>query len=219
MNDTPLPHLSSCQHPEPETYTGHFITLTPLDVANDIVELFAISHADDEARKLWRYLPMGPFATQEEYHAFLLDWQAKQDVIAFTVRDASTRRCLGNISLMSIRAEHGVAELGNIWYAPSAQRTKANTEACYLLLRYCFEKLGYRRMEWKCNAQNEPSQRAAKRLGFSFEGIFRQHMIVKGENRDTAWFSMLDHEWPRISLAMKRWLYEDDSVSLSAFNL
>lgn len=202
--------------PKPEIFAGQFITLAPLDAASELEELFAISHADEECRKLWRYLPCGPFAKVEAYAAFLREWQAQPDVIAFTVRAAATRRCLGSISLMSIRAVHGVAELGNIWYAPAAQRTKANTEACYLLLRYCFEDLRFRRMEWKCNALNQPSQQAARRLGFTFEGIFRQHMIVKGESRDTAWFALLDHEWPRIGAALRHWLYEDDSAPLSA---
>ena len=206
--------LAVCVQPAPETFTGRFITLTPLDVANDVGELFAISHTDDETRQLWRYMPRGPFADVREHAAFLREWQATPNVVAFVVRDTSTQRILGSISLMSIRAEHGVAELGNIWYAPAAQRTKANTEACFLLLGHCFEKLHYRRMEWKCDARNERSRRAALRLGFTFEGIFRQHMIIKGENRDTAWFAMLDHEWPRIGLAMQRWLYEDDSMSL-----
>jgi RimJ/RimL family protein N-acetyltransferase len=115
---------------------------------------------------------------------------------------------------MSIRPEHAVAELGWIWYAPEAQRSKVNTEASYLLLRYCFEELHYRRMEWKCNSLNERSHRAALRLGFTYEGNFRQHMIVKGENRDTDWFSMLDQEWPSIGAALSHWLYKDDSVSL-----
>lgn len=200
--------------PTPQRFDGRFITLTPLDVAADVAELFAISHVDETTRKLWRYMPCGPFARVEEQEAFLRGWQATPNVIAYTVRDAERQHCLGSISLMSIRAEHGVAELGNIWYAPAAQRTKTNTEACYLLLRYCFEDLGYRRMEWKCDARNEPSRNAALRLGFTFEGIFRQHMIIKGENRDTAWFAMLDHEWPQIAAAIRKWLYEDDSVSL-----
>ncbi len=200
--------------PTPQNFDGRFITLKPLDVAADVAELFAISHVDEATRKLWRYMPRGPFANVEEQATFLREWQATPNVIAFAVRDAGTHNCLGSISLMSIRAEHGVAELGNIWYAPAAQRTKANTEACYLLLRHCFEDLGYRRMEWKCDARNEPSRNAALRLGFTFEGIFRQHMVIKGENRDTAWFAMLDHEWPHIEAAMRTWLYEDDSISL-----
>jgi RimJ/RimL family protein N-acetyltransferase len=200
--------------PKPLRLSGQFIQMTPLDIESDIEELFAISHSDEEKLTIWRYLPIGPFADLEQYGLFLKDWISKPDVIAFTVRDAITKRAAGSISLMMIRPEHRVAELGNIWYTPSAQRTKANTEACYLLLRYCFEELNYRRMEWKCNVLNERSQRSARRLGFSFEGIFRQHMIVKGENRNTAWFSILDHEWPQICMTMRHWLYEDDSTSL-----
>lgn len=201
--------------PAPQIFEGRFVTLTPLDVAADVAELYTISHADAEATPtLWRYLPRGPFACAEEHASFLREWQATPNVIAFTVRTSGTHQPLGSISLMSVRAEHGVAELGNIWYSPAAQRTKTNTESCYLLLRHCFEVLGYRRMEWKCDSRNEPSRNAALRLGFTFEGIFRQHMIIKGENRDTAWFAMLDHEWPQIAAAMRKWLYEDDSVSL-----
>lgn len=210
----PIPS-TGCAQPASETFTGQFITLTPIDVAKDVEELFTISHADDETRKLWRYMPRGPFDDAEDQAAFLREWQARPDVIAFIARDAFTQGPLGSISLMSIRAEHGVAELGNIWYAPRAQRTKTNTEACYLLLQHCFEKLRYRRMEWKCDARNERSRRAALRLGFTFEGVFRQHMIIKGQNRDTAWFAMLDHDWPHIGAAMSRWLYDDDAISLA----
>ena len=198
-----------------QRFDGQFINLTPLNIAADVSELFAISHVDEATRNLWRYMPRGPFANFEEHAAFLREWQATPNVIAFAVRDAATHRILGSISLMNIRPDHGVAELGNIWYAPAAQRTKANTEACYLLLRHCFEDLGYRRMEWKCDSRNEPSRNAALRLGFIFEGIFRQHMIIKGENRDTAWFAMLGHEWPQIAAAMRIWLHQDDSISLS----
>ncbi|WP_395749851.1 GNAT family N-acetyltransferase [Prosthecobacter sp.] len=198
----------------PQRFEGQFITLTTLDVAADVAELFAISHGDEKTCNLWRYMPRGPFANAEEYAAFLHEWQATPNVVVFIVRDAASARILGTISLMSIRADHRVAELGWIWYAPAAQRTKANTEACYLLLRHCFETLHYRRMEWKCDARNAPSRAAALRLGFTFEGIFRQHMIIKGENRDTAWFAMLDNEWPQIASSFRHWLYEDGSIPL-----
>jgi RimJ/RimL family protein N-acetyltransferase len=140
---------------------------------------------------------------------------ATPDMISFTVTDNDTGRRIGGISIMRITPAHGVAELGWIWYAPSAQRTKANTEANFLLLRHCFAELGYRRMEWKCDSENVRSRAAALRLGYSFEGIFRQHMVVKGRSRDTAWFSMLDQEWPRVAAAMERWLYTDDPHSLA----
>lgn len=201
-------------HPSPRSFVGRFVMLVPMDVERDVEELHAISHLPDEAYALWRYMPCGPFAHAMEQAAFLREWVARDDVVAFTVRAADTQSCLGSISLMSIRAAHGVAELGNVWYTPTAQRTKVNTEACYLLLRHCFETLGYRRMEWKCDSRNERSRRAALRLGFTFEGIFRQHMVIKGENRDTAWFAMLDGEWPRMGAALAHWLYEDDSQAL-----
>ena len=210
---TSLPKLAPCLPPKPLNFSGQFIQLAPLHIESDLIELFALSHSNEESLMIWRYLPIGPFVDLEQYGLFLKDWISKPDVIAFTVRDALTKRAVGSISLMMIRPEHGVAELGNIWYTPSAQRTKANTEACYLLLRYCIEELKYRRMEWKCNVLNERSQRSARRLGFSFEGIFRQHMIVKGENRDTAWFSILDHEWPQICEALKGWLYDGKPIS------
>lgn len=216
MNTAPATEMSPGHYPRPvpEILTGQFILLTPLDVAADAAELFAISHRDEDTKKLWHFLPWGPFPDLESYAAFLQESQDQSDAITFTVRDATTQKCLGSISLMFIRPGHGVAELGGIWYAPAAQRTRTNTEACYLLLRSCFERLGYRRMEWRCNTLNEPSARAARRLGFTYEGTFRQHMIVKGGNRDTAWFSILDHEWPLIGSAMHRWLYEDDSIPL-----
>jgi RimJ/RimL family protein N-acetyltransferase len=200
--------------PDHIIHEGHFITLTPLDVERDVEELFSISHLDEPTRQLWRYLPIGPFENVEEYAAFLHDWKSQAHVLAYVVRDSQTRQCLGSISLMCIRPTHGVAELGNIWYAPAAQRTKANTEANYLLLKHCFA-LGYRRMEWKCNSLNEPSKRAAQRLGFTYEGTFRQHMLVKGENRDTAWFSMLDLEWQDRRAKLERWLYDESSPPLS----
>ncbi|MBC8011370.1 MAG: GNAT family N-acetyltransferase [Burkholderiales bacterium] len=202
--------------PLPLPLTGHFVTLTPLDADADAAELFAISHRDEETKLLWRYLASGPFPDASAHAAYLREWTARPDVLAFTVRSTATREALGNISLMAIRPEHGVAELGNIWYAPHARRTKANTEASYLLLRHCFAELGYRRMEWKCNTDNEPSARAARRLGFTYEGTFRQHMVVKGRSRDTAWFAMLDHEWPRFAAAMEHWLYTDDTRSLAS---
>lgn len=202
--------------PQPQEFAGRFITLRPLNVEEDIDELWEVSHATDEARELWRYLPCGPFADAAQMSAFWRDWLAKPDLVAFTVHENATRRRIGGLSVMVIRPEHGVAEIGFVWYVPAAQRTKTNTEANYLLLRHCFEELGYRRMEWKCNAANERSRRAALRLGYRYEGIFRQHMVVKGFNRDTAWFSMLDHEWPAARRAMERWLYEDDSAPLAS---
>ncbi len=124
----------------------------------------------------------------------------------YAIVDRRNGLAVGRAALMRIDPRNRVVEVGNIMYSPALQRTRGATEAMYLLARYVFEDLGYRRYEWKCNALNEPSQRAALRLGFSFEGIFRQHMIVKGRNRDTAWFSMLDSEWPARKREFERWL-------------
>ncbi len=189
--------------PQPRVHEGRFVHLHP-QLPEDAGELFPISHGSPGVEALWQYMPAGPFAGVPDMADFLKTWGASPDVVAFTVRHADHASALGSISLMSLRPVHGVGELGNIWYAPQAQRTAANTESNYLLLRHAFEDLGYRRMEWKCNALNEPSRRAALRLGFSYEGTFRQHMIVKGLNRDTAWFSMMDHEWPRVKAAMEQ---------------
>jgi RimJ/RimL family protein N-acetyltransferase len=202
--------------PVPRTFFGKAISLAPMDVARDVAELYEISHCDEEARALWRYMPIGPFASEVAMAEFYTKWSSMADVIAFTVREAETGKALGSISLMCVCPEHGRAELGNIWYTPRAQRSKANTEANFLLLRFCFEELHYRRMEWKCNTNNKRSWNAALRLGYVFEGVFRQHLIVKGENRDTAWLSIIDSVWPAVGKAMHTWLYEDDSQSLAA---
>ena len=178
----------------------------------------------DDVPSLEELIPLSVRALQSEHYSpaqmeaalgpvFGVDRQLIADGTYFVAEEA---RRIGSITLMRIDPANGTAELGWIWYAPSAQRTKANTEANFLLLRHCFAELGYRRMEWKCDSENVRSRAAALRLGYSFEGIFRQHMVVKGRSRDTAWFSMLDHEWPRVAGAMERWLYVDDSQPLAA---
>ena len=131
---------------------------------------------------------------------------SKDDPLCFAVIDTATGRAEGRQSLMRITPEHGVIEIGGIYWGPSISRTRVTTEALFLHARYAFDELGYRRFEWKCNNLNAPSKAAAERFGFTFEGVFRQHMIVKGQNRDTAWFSMLDSEWPRIKGAFEGWL-------------
>jgi RimJ/RimL family protein N-acetyltransferase len=197
--------------PTPREFTGRYFTLRPADLERDMEELFVLSHASPAALDIWRYLPWGPFTDAGELREHYRQWQAKPDVFAFTVWQNSTRRPVGSISLMNIRPEHGVAELGFIWYGPSAQRTKANTESNYLLLHHCFEDLQYRRIEWKCDAANERSHRAALRLGYRYEGTFRQHMVIKGRNRDTAWLSILDHEWPKLRPKLEQALYQTNS--------
>ena len=214
MTDEPFP--ANWPAPEARTHTGTFVTLSPTDAGADAEGLFIAGHDSAVARELWHYLPRGPFADVAALREWIHEWQARPDVIAFTVRSRETGRPTGMISLMRITPEHGVAELGFIWQAPAVQRTKVNTESVYLVLRHLFDDLHYRRAEWKCDDLNARSKAAAVRLGFQFEGLFRHHMVIKGRNRDTAWFAMLDGDWPQRKAALERWLYSSDSGSLAS---
>jgi RimJ/RimL family protein N-acetyltransferase len=157
-----------------------------------------------EKADLWRWMPDGPFETRAEFDAALAAKAASSDPLFHAI--CPRGEALGLASYMRIEPKHRVIEVGGIIMGPSLQRTRAATEAMYQMAKNAFEDLGNRRYEWKCNTLNTPSRRAALRLGFTFEGIFRQHMIVKGENRDTAWYSMLDSEWPARKAAFERWL-------------
>jgi len=148
----------------------------------------------------------GPFATEADLRQAIKQKQAGTALVFLAIVPASTDKAAGYASYMRIDQANGVVEVGNILLSPALQRTTAATEAMYLMARHIFEDLGYRRYEWKCNAENEPSRRAARRLGFTFEGIFRQHMVIKDLNRDTAWFAVLDHEWPARKRAFEAWL-------------
>ena len=187
------------------TLTGNHVKIVPVDPAAHASALYRESHGPG-CEELWRYLFVGPFASETEFREYLDQRVAVEDPLFYTIADAVTGAPRGYASLMRIEPAHRVIEVGNILYLPSLQRTAGATEAMYLMARYVFDDLGYRRYEWKCNASNEPSRRAALRLGFTFEGIFRQHMIIKGQNRDTAWYSMLDTEWPARKAAFERWL-------------
>ncbi len=155
---------------------------------------------------IWTYMPSyGPFADAARFSAWVAERAALDDPRSYAIVDR-TGRALGIMALMAIRGKDRVVEVGHVLYAPALQRTPLATEAQYLLARYVFETLGYRRYEWKCDALNAPSRRAALRYGFTFEGIFRQHMIAKGHNRDTAWLAMLDSEWPARKARFERWL-------------
>lgn len=197
---------------------GQFIALSPLVVARDAEALYRVSHESEHARQLWEYLPQGPFADSAAFQEHLSELVEQKDRIPFTVRRVADGAAIGTISVMRIVVKDGVAELGSIWYAPEAQRTAANTEAVYLLLVYLFETGGYRRVEWKCDSRNARSAAAALRLGFTFEGCFRQHMVIKKQNRDTLWYAMLDQEWPAKKANFERALYSGDGSSLRVLN-
>lgn len=193
------------RRPARVTLEGAYVKLVPLDAAEHAGDLYAPTHgAGYEA--LWRYLWDGPFASETEFRAALERKAATEDPLFFAIADPRSGRAMGYASHMRIEPAQRAIEIGGILYVPELQRTRAATEAMYLMARYAFDDLGYRRYEWKCDSMNRPSIRAALRLGFTFEGVFRQHMIVKGRNRDTAWFAMLDSEWPSRKSAFERWL-------------
>jgi RimJ/RimL family protein N-acetyltransferase len=187
------------------TLAGRHVRIVPVDPAAHAAALYAGSHGPDHAA-LWRYLFNGPYPDPAAFRDYLEQRAASEDPLFFTILDAASDQPAGYASLMRIEPAHRVIEVGNILYLPTLQRTAGATEAMYLLARYVFDDLKYRRYEWKCDALNAPSRRAALRLGFTFEGIFRRHMIVKGKNRDTAWYSMLDEEWPGRREAFEKWL-------------
>jgi RimJ/RimL family protein N-acetyltransferase len=188
--------------PRKRVLEGAYVRLEPVDVERHAADLFALSQGHDA---IWTYLGYGPFADLASFRSWLAGCAQQSDPHFVAIVDEATGRASGMASFLRISPADGVIEIGHIWIAPAIQRTRQATEAIFLLMREAFE-LGYRRLEWKCNALNAPSRRAALRFGFTFEGIFRQHMIVKGRNRDTAWFAMMDHEWPAIRAAFERWL-------------
>jgi RimJ/RimL family protein N-acetyltransferase len=209
--------------PVPVTLRGRYVTLEPLDAERHTAALWQATDGHDE---LWTWLFDGPFAAESDLHRAIEAKQAAASSLFLAIVPAAKGqpgssdpqsgypagpgpwggRAAGWACYMRMEPQHGVIEVGNILLSPALQRTTAATEAMFLLASHIFDHLGYRRFEWKCNAENLPSRRAAERLGFTFEGIFRQHMIVKGRNRDTAWFSMLDREWPARKRAFETWL-------------
>ena len=185
---------------------GTRVTLRPIDPEADAPRLYAASHPPAGDPTIWTYLYDGPYADLESFRESLEEQRARHDYVFFTVADAADNRALGIVSYLSIVPEHGVIEIGNIWFSPELQRTAGATEAILLLAKHAFDELGYRRLEWKCNALNEPSRSAAARFGFRFEGVFLNHRVVKGHNRDTAWFAITDERWPDVRAAFERWL-------------
>jgi RimJ/RimL family protein N-acetyltransferase len=195
--------------PRPVTLEGEVVKLVPLDLGRDVEALYAASDGRpnswgerragsyDPDTSIWRYMPAGPFRDPAGLAGYLRTLVDAPDGLCLCVTDPASGQRLGVVNYQANAPEHLKIELGGIWYSPVAQRTGANTEAVYLLLEHAFG-LGYRRVEWKCDALNERSRRAADRLGFSFEGVQDAHYIVKGRNRDTAWFRILESEWPRV---------------------
>lgn len=200
-----LSEWSGVPRPDRITLDGRYTRLEPLDPRQHTDDLFAVATAPGAADR-FRYL----FESEPADAADFANWVAKaaaaSDPLLFAVIDRATGRAEGRQALMRIDPVNGVIEIGSIHWGPSIARSRVTTEALYLFARHVFETLGYRRFEWKCNNMNEPSKRAALRFGFTYEGLFRQHMVAKGQNRDTAWFSIIDTEWPALARAFQAWL-------------
>src|SRR5271165_4834010 len=185
---------------------GRQIRLEPLDPGLHATELYQAGHACDAALRVWDYLPVGPWPDEAAFTAWLRTQAASFDRIAFAMRPVQSGKAAGMASYLDIHPLDGVIEIGGIWFTPDLQRTRAATEALFLLLTHAMDDLGYRRMQWRCNSLNAKSRAAARRLGFRFEGVFHNHMVVKGRNRDTAWYSILDDEWPEVRGIIRAWL-------------
>ena len=199
---TPVPDWRSPPRPDGNPMQGRFVRLEPLVADAHAVDLHGAFQGHDG---LWDYMPYGPFASAAAYHRWVREHEARPDPQFYALRDAATRQVGGVASYLRISPEAGSIEVGHICIAPRMQQGAAWTEAMFLMMDWAF-RAGYRRYEWKCNALNLPSRRAAQRLGFSFEGVFRNHLVVKGRNRDTAWFSVIDSDWPALAEAFRLWL-------------
>ncbi|AAO91398.1 GNAT family N-acetyltransferase [Coxiella burnetii] len=200
---------TNCQLPLPRprgaVLAGRYCVLEPLEVNKHAALLFDSLSIDNRGES-WTYLPYGPFEDGEAFQEWARKLISDEDVLLYAILNAKTQRPVGVAGYLRINPAHGLIEIGHLHFSTLLRRTPAATEALYLMIRYVFEEIKYRRCEWKCHWLNEPSRRAALRLGFKFEGVFRQHQVVKGRNRDTAWFSIIDGEWPPIKTNIEKWL-------------
>jgi RimJ/RimL family protein N-acetyltransferase len=198
------PEVDQTPRPLPPgaTLAGRYTTLDPLEHRH-AAELWQAAQGADES---WAYLGQGPFASEDAMARFIEEFAGAEERMVWAVRPVATGVVSGWLALLDIQPRNASIEVGSIWFSPRLQRTSAATEAIYLLLRMAADELGYRRLVWKCNALNAPSKRAAERLGFTYEGRHRAHMVVKGRLRDTDWYSIVQDEWPRCRDALEAWL-------------
>lgn len=187
-----------------EVLTGRWCRVEPIDVARHAADLHGAFTVDEDGGD-WSYLPYGPFATQSVFESWLTATCVSDDPIFFAIIELKTGKAIGLASYLNINRNHGTIEVGHIHFAQVLQRSRVATEAMYLMMGHAFAA-GYRRYEWKCNVHNQRSRRAAQRFGFSYEGVFRQHMVVRGHNRDSAWYACVDGEWTALKSAFETWL-------------
>lgn len=202
-----LTNWKGCPRPTASVLEGEFARLERLNAVHHIATGMKDAVLCPDADQRFTYLLQYPPANEDELLEDMLKKQNSEDPLFYAIVIRSTGRVAGYISLMRITPEHGVCEIGNVYMGPLISRTRVSTETVFLLLRYAFDELGYRRVEWKCNNLNEPSKRAALRFGFSYEGLFRKHLVIKGANRDTAWFAMTDDDWTEgVKDSFVKWL-------------
>ena len=196
-------------YPQREIFIGQSCRLEPFSVAKHADALFEAYSLAEDGRD-WTYMFVGPFTHKQAWLESAAQMESSRDPLHFAVIDLQTERAVGSLALMRIEPQHGVIEVGHVAFSPLLKQTRMATEAHYLLMRYAFEQLGYRRYEWKCDSCNAPSRRAAARLGFRYEGEFRQAIVYKGRTRDTCWFSIIDSEWPQVKSGFERWLHSEN---------
>lgn len=201
----PLADWQGARHPTGEPLLGRYCRLERLDVERHAAELYEAYEDAPDARD-WTYLFAGPFQTLASYQTYLTGIASRQDPMHYAVIDLANGKAVGTFALMRIDPPNGVIEVGSVTYSPRMKRTRISTEVMALLLKHVFEDLGYRRFEWKCDSLNAPSRAAALRYGFVFEGIFRQAIVTRGRNRDTAWHSIIDADYPSLRTAYEQWL-------------
>ena len=200
----PVPGWAGCEPPPHTVLSGRYCDLEPLGLQH-VSALFA-AYREDEEGLVWKYLLGGPYEDEAAYRLWVEKFCLGKDPMFYAIVDNASGLASGIASYLRINPPMGVIEVGHINYAPRLQRSIAATEAMYLMMRHVFDDLGYRRYEWKCDSLNERSRRAAARLGFTFEGIFRQVVVYKGRNRDSAWYSIIDSEWPALRNRFEKWL-------------
>jgi RimJ/RimL family protein N-acetyltransferase len=202
---TPVPDWNGAGAPGREPLAGRYCRIEPVNVERHAADLHDAYRSAADGRD-WTYLTIGPFDSLDAYREYLTRAAASADPLHYAVIDLATGKAVGTLALMRIDRANGVIEVGHVIYSPRLKRTRIATEAMFLLMKHVFDELGYRRFEWKCDSLNGPSRAAALRYGFTFEGIFRQAIVYRERNRDTAWFSIIDSEWPALRSSYTRWL-------------
>lgn len=211
---------TSWPSPAHKPLEGDSVSLQPLDLARDVEALWAISHGAPEKEAIWKYLPYGPFENSAAMKTRMqTEFVDSSDPLLWTVFERGSQSQVGTVGLLNIVPAHGRAEIGHVWFSPRVHKTGVNTQTQFVLLNYLFDELKYRRVEWKCDSLNHASRTTASRMGFVFEGRFRQHMVNRGRNRDTDYFAMTDKDWPRCKANFQTWLDSSGAVSLGELNL